>query len=298
MDDSPVMMPSPELPSGMRAALVIATARYDDPGLSQLRSPVRDAEDLAAVLGDSEIGGFTVTTVIDQTAAQIRRAIDEFLADRGPEDVVLVYLSCHGIQDQPGRLYFAATDTVKARPRAAAVKSSDVLEELDDCRARQQILILDCCFSGAFGEHGKGEGDLERQLAGHGRGRVVLTASRGYEYSFEGKPVGGALAGSVFTTGLVEGLRTGAADSDRDGYIAWDEAFAYADQYVMATGARQTPEQWGFGGEGAKIILAARPAGRGRHPAPPAPTGTPRPRWPGGGATSRTQGADTGRGRC
>jgi hypothetical protein len=263
MDDSPIVVPVPELSPGTRAALVIAIAHYNDPELRELRSPVRDAHDLAAVLGDPAIGGFTVTTVIDQTDAQVRLAITEFLDARGPQDTVLVYLSCHGIQDQPGRLYFAATNTLKARPRATAVKSADVLDELDECRARQQILILDCCFSGAFGHGGKGELDLERQLVGHGRGRVVLTASRAYEYSFEGKPLGKAVpAGSVFTTGFVEGLRTGAADSDDDGYIAWDEAFAYADRYVLASGFRQTPQQWLSGGEGAKIILARSPAGR------------------------------------
>ena len=258
-----VTMPVPELSPGTRAALVIATAHYDDPAFGELRSPVRDVEDLAAVLGDPAIGGFTVTTVTDQPDWQVRLAIAEFLAERRQVDTVLVYLSCHGIQDQSGRLFFAATNTLKSQPRASALKSADVLEELDDCKAWQQILILDCCFSGAFGDGYKGEVDLERQLVDHGRGRVVLTASRGYEYSFEGKPLDDAtLPGSVFTTGLVEGLRTGVADSDGDGYIACDEAFAYAERYVQGAGAKQTPQQWLSRGEGGKIILARNPTGR------------------------------------
>jgi hypothetical protein len=259
----PVILPVPELSPNTRAALVVATARYDDPAFSELRSPVRDVKDLAASLGDPAIGGFAVTTVMDQPDSQVRLAIAEFLAERKQGDTVLVYLSCHGIQDQSGRLFFAMTNTLKARPRASAVKSEDVLEELDDCKAWQQILILDCCFSGAFDDRHKGEVDLERQLVGHGRGRVVLTASRGYEYSFEGKSLDGVtLPGSVFTAGLVEGLRTGAADCDGDGYIACDEAFAYADRYVRDSGVKQTPQQWLSRGEGGKIILARNPAGR------------------------------------
>jgi uncharacterized caspase-like protein len=263
MDDGAVNLPVPELSPSARAALVIATARYEDPAFSKLRSPVRDAEDLAAVLGDPAVGGFTVTTVVDQPDSQVRLAIAGFLADRSPDDTVLIYLSCHGIQDQGGRLYFATSNSMKARPRASAVKSADILEELDECRAGQQILILDCCFSGAFGDGHKGEVDLEGQFARPGRGRVVLTASRGYEYSFEGRPIDGAvLPGSVFTTGLVNGLRTGDADADADGYVAWDEAFAYADRHVRETGVRQNPQQWLSGGEGGKIILARNPSGR------------------------------------
>jgi hypothetical protein len=57
----PVFVPAPELPLGPRNALVIATSRYDDEELRHLRSPVRDAEDLAAVLAHPSIGGFSVT---------------------------------------------------------------------------------------------------------------------------------------------------------------------------------------------------------------------------------------------
>src|SRR5436190_18104808 len=44
--------------TGVRSALVVANARYDDPALAQLRSPGADAEALARVLGDPAIGGF------------------------------------------------------------------------------------------------------------------------------------------------------------------------------------------------------------------------------------------------
>jgi uncharacterized caspase-like protein len=263
MGDGAVNVPVPELSPSARAALVIATSRYDDPAFSKLRSPVRDAEDLAAVLGDPEIGGFTVTTVVNQPESQVRRAIAEFLGERTPDETVLVYISCHGIQDPAGRLYFATTNTEKAKPRASALKSTDLEEDLDECRARQQILILDCCFSGAFGDGHKGGPDLEGRLVRPGRGRVVLTASRSYEYSFEGTAIDNLTsAGSVFTTGLVKGLRTGDADTDGDGYVAWDEAFAYADRHVQASGVKQTPQQWLRAGEGPKIILARNPSGR------------------------------------
>ena len=263
-----VIAAAPELPPGRREALIVATASYDDQAFRQLRAPARDAEDLAEVLADPEIGGFTITRMIDQPEAQIRRGIAAFLDGRKRDDTVLVYLSCHGIQDSRGRLYFAATDTIKIRPQASAVKAAELLDELDECRARRQILILDCCFSGSFDDRAKGEDDLQRALAGHSRGREVLTASRAFEYSYEGEPLDNVLAGSVFTTGLVLGLRTGAADHDGDGLIGVDEAYEYAYRHVQETSAEQTPQHWLTGGEGQKIVLARNPVGRAVVPVP------------------------------
>jgi hypothetical protein len=263
--DEPVFIAAPALPPGSRHALVITTSMYLDLRLRRLRSPVKDAEDLAVVLADPSIGGFEVSTLIDQTESRIRREIAAFLAERGSDETVLVYLSCHGIQDARGRLLFAATDTDTRYPHATAVRASELLDELDECRARRQILILDCCFSGSFSDNkggGRGELDLERQLRGHSRGREVLTASRGFEYSFEGEPLDGSVTGSVFTTGLVEGLRTGAADTDKNGQITAEDAYRYAFAHVQAALVPQTPQRWLFGGEGTKIVLARSVSGR------------------------------------
>ncbi len=40
-----------------------------------------------------------MTSVFDEKAQAIRLALEEFLADRSPDDVVLVYLSSHGLVD-------------------------------------------------------------------------------------------------------------------------------------------------------------------------------------------------------
>ena len=263
MTGSPATRLVPDLPPGPRAALVIATTSYHDPELSQLRATADDAQALTEVLGDPGIGGFTITSVTDVDERQVRRAIDVFLSGRGTGDVVLVYLSCHGVLDRRNRLYFAATDTVKDQLSSTGVPASWLLEQLEECRARQQVVILDCCFSGAFAKGSKGDGelDLERRLAGNGRGRVVLTASRSGEYSFTGGALSGAaVSGSVFTAGLVEGLRTGAADASGDGYVSVDEAYDFAYRYVLSLGAAQTPQRWLSGGEGT-IVLARNPAG-------------------------------------
>jgi uncharacterized caspase-like protein len=282
MTGSPGTRLAPGPLPGPRAALVIATISYQDPELRQLRAPAHDAKDLAEVLADPDTGAFTVTSVIDADERQARRAIDAFLSGRDVGDVVVVYLSCHGMLDRRNRLYFAAADTLKTQLSSTGIPSAWLLDQLEDCRARPQVLILDCCFSGAFAHGSKGDAglDLERRLAGHGRGQAVLTASRAGEYSFEGQVLpDAAVSGSVFTAALVEGLRTGAADVGGDGYISVDEAYDYAYRYVQSSGASQTPQRWLSGGEGA-IVLARSPAGMTIHPCSPAGGAGRQPRQP------------------
>lgn len=255
---------------GERLALIVATTDYADSELRHLRAPATDAADLAAVLADPAIGDFTVTTVLDEPAPAIRLAIEDFLADRGIGDLLLVYLSCHGLLDAHRRLYFAATDTRKNRLGSTGVESAWILDQLEHCRARKQVLILDSCFSGAFAHGTKGDSDLDLKdrFIGEGRGRVILTASTATEYSFEGEPLDASTpVRSVFTAALVEGLRTGSADADRDGYVSVDEAYAYVFDQVQAAGAAQTPQRWLYGGEGA-IVLARNPSGPAIAPEP------------------------------
>ncbi|GAA2137374.1 hypothetical protein GCM10009760_17810 [Kitasatospora kazusensis] len=283
----------PELPAENRSALVIATGVYADAQLARLRSPARDAADLAKVLGDPRLGRFEVTSLLDRSAHEIRMGVEDFLSGRATGDLLVVYLSCHGVRDARGRLYFAAADTDKAHLSSTGIESLWLLERLDECRARRQVLILDCCFSGAFaatGRKGEGEGELWRLLVGHGRGRVVLTASRAGEYSYEGQALPGAeITGSVFTTGLVNGLRTGGADSDNDGLISVEDAYDYAYTHVQAHAAAQTPQRWAYGAEG-KIWLAHNPYA--------SPTGQPQPASPGppvGNVSAKPSTANHGR---
>jgi hypothetical protein len=244
-----------------RFALLLAVSQYADPTLSRLRSPAADAVALRDLLADPEIGGFVVTSVFDEKAQAMRLAVEEFLTDRRPDDVVLVYLSCHGLVDLRRRLYFAARDTLKNRLAASGVEAHWLLDQLEDCRARRQVVVLDCCFSGAFAQGAKGDTDLAlgERLMGQGRGRVVLTASRGTEYSFEGDPVEGtAPQSSVFTSALVGGISSGEADADGDGYISVDEAYSYAFEKIREAGGQQTPQRWLYGAEGS-ILLARKP---------------------------------------
>ncbi|QQQ76555.1 caspase family protein [Saccharothrix sp. 6-C] len=248
-----------------RHALLVATGEYDDVRLSRLRAPEQDVERLAAVLEDPDVGGFTTVEVLrDRTDHEIRRAVEEVLAPREADDLVLLYFSCHGLTTAARRLYFAASNTVQDRPAGTAIPRSFLNEQLEDCRASGRVLVLDCCFSGAFVEGFKaGPTDV---LDDVGEGYVVMTASNAYEYAFEQDSLSlDAPLASLFTDVLIEGLAGGAADLDGDGWIDVDELFRYARAEVRARRPDQTPQFFAHGSS--QPLRIARAGGApGRRP--------------------------------
>jgi hypothetical protein len=233
-------------------------------------APASDARALAAVLRDPGIGGFEVRTLRNEPAHEVNLAVEEFFADRRPDDLLLVHFSCHGVKDEGGELYFATTNTLLRRLGATAVAAEFVNRRMSRSRSQRVVLLLDCCYAGAF-ERGlaarAGEGmGIESQFGG--RGRAVITTSSAMEYAFEGDELTDtrALAPSVFTSALVEGLESGDADRDQDGLVALDELYDYVYDKVRAVTPNQTPGKWTFGVQGELVI-----ARRARPVATPAP---------------------------
>ncbi|MGY6650767.1 caspase family protein [Amycolatopsis sp. TRM77291] len=237
--------------TGARRALIIANGEYDNPGLSALRSPAADAEALAEVLGDRAISEFDVQVVRDETAHVIAGRVEDLFADSAPDDVLLVHFSCHGLKSESGELFFAARNTRPERLASTAVPADFVQRCLRMSRSRSIVLLLDCCYGGAFSQgvavRATGEANvLDAFPAGGfgGRGRAVITASNSIEYAFEGDQLADDhVRPSVFTSALVDGLRTGDADRDEDGWIALGELYDYLFDSVRERNPNQTPSR-------------------------------------------------------
>jgi hypothetical protein len=243
-----------------RYALVVSSSRYSDPLLTELEAPGHDARSLGTVLAAPEIGDFEVTTLADEPASKVMQEIEAFFDGRRREDLVLLYFSGHGILDEGARLYFATSDTQVKRPRSTAVSADFVNELMRECRSRRQVLMLDCCNSGAFARGIKAGGSIGTGERFEGRGRVVITATDALQYAFEGGRVEGEAAGSVFTSVLVDGLRSGAADLNGDGSVTLDELYDYVYGRVLDASPRQRPHKWAFGVEGQIVVARTDPA--------------------------------------
>jgi caspase domain-containing protein len=256
-----------------RLALVVATDQYEQPELHRLASPGADAEALAEVLGDPELGGFEVEVLRNPTSSALSERVERTLIGRHPSDLVLLHFSCHGLKDDAGELYLAATNTLPELLGSTAVEAAWVSRVMQRSRAQRVVLLLDCCYGGAF-ERGLirratsdiDVGDQFRQPQhDQGRGRVVITASTAMEYAFEDAELAGEAAPrpSIFTGALVDGLRTGDADRDQDGQVALGELYDFVYDRVRQRTSHQTPSKWEFGLRG-DLYVARNPRRRAR----------------------------------
>ncbi len=238
-------------------ALVIGNTDYADPGLAQLTAPGKDAEDFARVLKDKSLCEFDdVKVLLNQVSSSIIEAIDEFFDQKKPDDLLVLYFSGHGVRDELGALYLAVKNTIRSRLRSTAIKSDYIREVMDQSRSRRQVLVLDCCNSGAFQQGTKAATGVSVGTATAfegGYGRIILTASDSTQFAWEGDKVIGETDNSLFTHFLVEGLE-GEADIDGDGRITVDELYDYAYEKVKHATPKQTPSKFSSKQQG-EIIL-------------------------------------------
>jgi hypothetical protein len=82
----------------------------------------------------------------------------------------------------------------------------------------------------------------------------VLTATDATQFAWEGDQIIGQAEHSLFTHFLVEGLRSGEADQDRDGWISLDEWYDYVFERVVIATPKQTPGKWSYKQQGELAI--------------------------------------------
>ena len=250
-----------------KLALLIGVSEYK-PGLAQLPAALADIAALERVLKDPEMGGFDeVRPLANPDVQKMRLEIGRLFSRAGKDDsLVMLYFSGHGIKcDDTGTLYFATADTETAEFRFTALESEFVHRVMNNCRCKRQVIILDCCFSGAFDPslQAKDDGSVDLRTQLGAQGRVVLTSSSSTEYSFEqpganGQP-GASL--SIYTRYLVEGIETGANGGNENGYVSIHELHEYARKKVMATAPKMTPKIITLKDEGFDIYLTKVPVG-------------------------------------
>lgn len=246
-----------------KIALLVGVSEYQS-GFQPLASAAKDIEAMQRVLQNPEIGEFApanITLLLNQQRQDTEEAIYHLFVNRHKDDLLLFYFSGHGITDSRGKLYLATPTTCKDSKRGRLVKptavaASFIHECMNDSASQRQIVILDCCFSGAFakGMIAKDDGTVNIIAQLGGKGRAILTSSNSIEYSFHEKES----ELSIYTRYLVEGLETGVADYDNDGSISVDELHDYASSKVKETSPAMTPQFYPVE-EGYRIKLAKAP---------------------------------------
>ncbi|MFI7080526.1 AAA domain-containing protein [Micromonospora sp. NPDC049903] len=223
-----------------RHALLLGTATcHTDRELAPLPSVRQDVAQLKALLDSA--GEFdTARAELDLPSAHLRQIVEEFYGARRTGDLALLYYSGHGMLHGDGQsLFLAATDTVSGQLHATAFDTDGMLRHLlNDSKASQKVVLLDCCFSGAFTARHRFRGGVreEPRRLKRQRGTFILTSSTHQKAS----KAQGPDRPSVFTEVLLDGLRGAAEGPSDDGWITTNDLSRYVPS-EMARRRQHTP---------------------------------------------------------
>lgn len=236
-----------------RYAILIASSSYPkEPGLKDLRCPENDVDALDAVLRSPDFGGFSKTFVFkNRPSHEVLERIETVLGEAGRDDLVLIYFSGHGKLNPAGQLCLATANTKLRALGSTSIPAGAIKSYFDHSASRKKILLLDCCYSGAVGKDFiRGGVDEQLQLVSRGQGTFIMTASTGIEVAVEKE----GDKNGLFTKHLVQGIRSGEADKNEDGFVDMQELYEYVHEKVQGEGA-QEPMKWDLHVKG-KLVIA------------------------------------------
>jgi len=193
--------------------LSIGVNRYDSPLLKNLNYAVNDAREIINVFKAQEgrvYGKVNSRLIADGTdinpnKINIQDGFD-FLKNASSNDVIILFIAGHGLNDQNGVFYFMPSDasfTSEGAIRSANAISQSEIQTVLNIPGRK-ILFIDACHSaGASGGRTKATDNnrLVRDLQSNST--VIFTSSKGNQFSQE-RP---ELKHGVFTYAILQGLR-------------------------------------------------------------------------------------------
>ncbi len=199
----------------MRKALIIG---IDDYSFAPLQGCIKDAQKISNTLSRNYdlSPNFSCKTLLSSeqniTEATLYEALKELF--KYEADVVLFYFSGHGHLNDLGG-FLVTQDAQKNDP---GVKLNDIILLANQSLVKEVIIILDCCYSGEFGNTSIEQNTILK------KGFSVLASSRYDQESI------GTDEGSIFTSILCNGLEGEA--SNILGNVSIASLYDYADHLL------------------------------------------------------------------
>lgn len=234
--------------SGSRRALLLGCGQYDHPIFDRLVCPRNDVRAFQQVLRSRKLGHFNEVEALPAkvSASDAVERITHLLRTATAEDTLLIYFSGHGYASERGDEIFLALKSTDPNQPESAIDGNTIVQLFAESQCASLLLILDCCQSGAvaaqIGRYFRARPRLPRSIYhkafGQGGLRVLTSATRGqHAYEDPNNKL------SIFTSCLLDGIRTGKADTADKGVITDGDAFWYARRKLSSLDFldRQTP---------------------------------------------------------
>lgn len=219
--------------------LAIGVSNYDDEGLQDLSYAAKDAVDFAEVIEqqhDGLYGEVLVKVLRDPSHDDFLDGLDWLDMQVTDQDVAMLFIAGHGVNDDDGDYYFLAKDANPKRITRTAVPQYDIRKSLSSLPGKV-VAFIDTCHSGNLMGGVADINGVVNDLTAAENGVIVYSSSSGQQASLENP----AWENGAFTEALVEGLN-GDADIFQDGDITIKELDAYLSNRVeKLTQKQQTP---------------------------------------------------------
>ncbi|MBV6625333.1 MAG: caspase family protein [Rivularia sp. (in: Bacteria)] len=211
--------------------LLIGVNQYQDEQISNLRYSAVDCQGLSSALQDTtdkffykEANIYHDYTPQTPCLKNIRTSLQKIITAAKPHDTVLFYFSGHGVlESSTNKAFLCLRDTYKSKLLDTGLAVSELLQSLNNCAAKNQLVWLDACHSGGMTLRGLTPQLVEilQQNAVNSKGFYALLSCDTNQQSWEFPELGHG----VFTYFLMRGLLGGAANSQ--GVISADGLYQY-----------------------------------------------------------------------
>ena len=153
-----------------KIALLIGISHYAS-GRAPLPEAEKDVQAMQRLLEQKDFD--EVQALVDPKIKELRASIEELLSNRRDNDVVLLYFSGHGFRDSNDEFYLSTRANDEDAIDETAISTSLINQALNSSRAKNQVVILNCCYSGAVSQDFSKPRDLAYQLIN--QNRSILT---------------------------------------------------------------------------------------------------------------------------
>jgi WD40 repeat protein len=238
-----------------------------------LRYAAKDANDVVGLFTKDKrfYGNVKTLALNNQNAVQenLGKAA-EFLRQSKIDDQVILFVAGHGLVSDQLDWYFGAHDIDFNNPAGRGIAFESLENLFGKIPARKRLMLVDACHSGEVDKDeaslvtavntsntsvkSRGFKTLEKKSVGlnnsfdlmqqfftdlnKGTGAIIISSAGGAEFAFESPQWNNG----VFTYAFLEGIKTGKADSNKDGQIMASELRDYVIETVKKlTSGKQTP---------------------------------------------------------
>lgn len=131
--------------------LIIGVNKYEDPRLTSLDNPIKDAEKLYNTLTDNyTFEKENIKLIKDARRDDIINALDDLARKVTPNDNLLIFYAGHGWWDKEANIgYWLPTDA-RSTGKSAWFRNSALCDYLREIKSKHTLVISDACFSGSI----------------------------------------------------------------------------------------------------------------------------------------------------